>query len=155
MKVITRCTPRLCYLSGGNSTHKPGLEVPACIHVHTDDDWLTSVVSRPDEAKHPMNQHNKNSEKNLKPLISVLRFLFLSHPFSFFHSYVPPPLRSALILALGPRCSNQGRITHLSVLMAAGGAYCERLAWMRGFRLLPSCKVIVIKTWLTVVPLCL
>lgn len=47
------------------------------------------------------------------------------------------------------------RRTHLSGLMAAGGVLCTGggawLARMRSFRLLPCCKVIVIKSWLTVV----
>ncbi len=46
--------------------------------------------------------------------------------------------------------------THLSVLIATGGVLCSGgggtwLAWTHGFRLLPCCKVIVIKSRLTVV----
>lgn len=51
------------------------------------------------------------------------------------------------------------KITHLSGLMAAGGLLCAGggawLARMRSFRRLPCCKVIVIKSWLTVADFCL
>lgn len=82
----------------------------------------------------------------------------LSPPFSFPHTLtflslsLPP---SQPVSSLSALMQQSRKRTHLSGLMAAGGVLCTGrgawLAWMRGFRRLPCCKVIVIKSWLTVV----